>query len=77
MMHRLFLVFFLLLSTLSATVRGAEVPEVHGAIESWSYDPTMRQVSLRGWSLGGGDGQQPPELILNLGGKSMNRQDWS
>lgn len=70
MLLRLFFVFFFLLNALLAAAQDGSVPKTYGALESWSYDASTRQMRLKGWSVGGLDGRQPPELVLNLGGQA-------
>ena len=68
MLFRLFFALFVLLYSLVASAQEVGVPKSYGAIQAWSYDQSRHELRLRGWSLGGLDGRQPPELLLNVGG---------
>lgn len=70
MLCRLLFALFLFLSALIATAQDLSEPKTYGALESWSYDSSTQQLSLRGWSLGGRDGLHPPALTLTVGGQT-------
>lgn len=70
MLFRLLFSLLILLNALLVSAQSTNVPKIHGAIDSWSYDAPTHQLSLQGWSLGGHDGLQPPSLIVNLGGQA-------
>lgn len=69
MLFRFIFLLSLLLHTLSVNAQTVALPKTYGAIDSWDYDASTLQVRLRGWSVGGHDGRQPPELVLNIGGQ--------
>ena len=69
MLIRFIFLLSLLLHTLSVSAQTVAVPKTYGAIDSWDYDASTLQVRLRGWSVGGHDGREPPELVLNIGGQ--------
>lgn len=69
MLFRLFFFLSILLHALLVNAQSVELPKTYGAIESWDYDASTLQVRLRGWSVGGRDGRQPPELVLRIGGQ--------
>lgn len=70
MLFRLFFALSILLNASLVNAQSVDLPKTYGAIESWDYDASTLQVHLRGWSVGGRDGRQPPELVLNIGGKT-------
>lgn len=70
MMFRLFFALLLLLNALPALAQDAGVPKTYGVIEAWDYDAAARRLDLRGWTVGGREASQHPELILGLGGQT-------
>lgn len=67
MLLRLFLALSMLFGALPVVGQDLEVPQSYGVIELLTYDPETLEVKLEGWSLGGRDGHEPPELILSIG----------
>ena len=70
MLCRLLFALFLSLNALMATAQDLSEPKTYGALESWNYEISTQQLSLRGWSLGGRDGLHPPALMLTVGGQT-------
>ncbi len=69
MLFRLFVALFIWMNVLQVSSQELSEPKAYGALEAWTYDPATSQLNLRGWSLGGRDGRQPPTLILTIGGQ--------
>lgn len=69
MLVRLFFALIVLFNALQSSAQELDAPKTYGAMDSWSYDAPTHELNLRGWSLGGSDGLDPPELILNIGGQ--------
>ncbi len=75
MVLRFFVAVLVLMSAFLASAQDMGEPKSYGALETWTYDAATRQIHLRGWSLGGRDGRQPPALALNIGGRSYEPAD--
>lgn len=80
MLFRFLFALSLLSPPLLATAYESEAPQTYGAIESWAYDASTRELRLQGWSVGGRDGRQAPGLILEMAGKTYEAEaaslDW-
>ncbi len=66
MLLRFFVSLFFMMNSWLAIAQEQKEPQTYGVLEAWAYQPETRQLSLRGWSLGGRDGQKTPALVLTI-----------
>ncbi len=72
MLYRLFILLFLLLNGLLASAQGMGELKSRGALDGWTYNQSTKELTLQGWSLVGGNGDQPPALILSMEGQTYD-----